>query len=121
MLYEERIEQNLMNNFIDRKEMVQIMLDIINSNLEDLIVQKLKLTSYGKELKYIFNEKDYFNFIAYYYLSYINQKSEETKQKFILEANKYLKTFSNVETILKFEKLGKDYKLKLYENGVLKN
>ena len=119
MLYEDRINQNLMNNFIDRKEMVQIMIELIDSNLENLIVEKLKLTSFGKELKNVFNEKDYFNFISYYYLLYFNEKSEEKMQNFILEANKYLSTFSNFESVLTFENKGKDYKLKCYEAGIL--
>lgn len=121
MLYEEKIEQNLMNNFLDRKEMVQIMLELIDSNLEDLIIKKLKLTSFGKELNYIFNEKDYFNFISYYYLSYVNKKTEIAKEKLISECNKYLNTYPNFESVLTFESYGKDLKLKMYENGVIKN
>lgn len=121
MLYEDRINQNLMNNFIDRKEMVQIMIELIDSNLEDLIEKKLKLTSYGQELKNVFSEKDYFNFISYYYLLYFREKNEENKRKFILEANKYLSTFDTIDAVLIFENNGKNFKLKCYETGVLKN
>lgn len=121
MLYEDRINQNLMNNFVDRKEMVQIMLELIDSNLEDLIEKRLKLTSYGKELTNVFNEKDYFNYISYCYLLYFNKKTEFNKKNFILEANRYLSTFNSFEAVLNFENNGKDYKLKCYELGLLKN
>ena len=43
MTYEERIQNNLMNNFVDRREMVEIMLEVINSKLENIITEKIRI------------------------------------------------------------------------------
>lgn len=119
IMYEDKIEQNLMNNFMDRKEMVNIMLETLDSNDESLIKNKLNLTNFGKEEnKRIFNEKDYFDFISYNYLKYLKDKNDSNKQNFILSANSYLKTFVDFESVLKIENFGEQYKKKLQEVGI---
>ena len=119
IMYEDKIEQNLMNNFMDRKEMVNIMLETLDSNDESLIKNKLNLTNFGKEEnKRIFNEKDYFDFISYNYLKYLKDKNDSNKQNFILSANSYLKTFVEFESVLKIENFGEQYKKKLQEAGI---
>lgn len=119
IMYEDKIEQNLMNNFMDRKEMVNIMLETLDSNDESLIKNKLNLTNFGKEEnKRIFNEKDYFDFISYNYLKYLKDKNDSNKQNFILSANSYLKTFVDFESVLKIENFGEQYKKKLQEAGI---
>lgn len=119
-MYEEKIEQNLMNNFMDRKEMVQIMLETIDTDIETLIKNKLDLTNFGKEKnKRIFNEKDYFDFISFNYLQYLKEKNETNKELFVFSANSYLNTFVDFESVLKVENFGKQYKNKLKEAGVL--
>lgn len=118
-MYEEKIEQNLMNNFMDRKEMVNIMLETLDSNIETLIEKKLNLTNFGKEEnKRIFNEKDYFDFISFNYLKYLKDKNDLNKEQFIFSANSYLKTFTSFEDVLKIENFGEQYKTKLQEAGV---
>lgn len=118
-MYEDKIEQNLMNNFMDRKEMVNIMLETLDSNDETLIKNKLNLTNFGKEEnKRIFNEKDYFDFISCNYLKYLKDKNDSNKQNFILSANSYLKTFVDFESVLKIENFGEQYKKKLQEVGI---
>lgn len=119
-MYEEKIEQNLMNNFMDRKEMVQIMLETIDTNVETLIKEKLDLTNFGKEEnKRIFNEKDYFDFISFNYLKYLKEKNETNKESFVFNAKSYLNTFVDFESVLKIENFGEQYKSKLKESGVL--
>jgi hypothetical protein len=110
MTCEEKIEGNLMNNFMDRKEMVILMLESLSSDYENVIADKLTLALYGQEDKPIFNEKDYFDFISYNYLFYIQEKNEHNKKKFLREANRYLRTFPNIEAILNFKTNGKDFK-----------
>ena len=119
MAYEERIQNNLMNNFVDRREMVEIMLEVINSKLENIVVEKIKMSSYGKELNRVFSEKDYFDFICYSYLFYLEEKTDKKLNDFMKTCNTYLSTFSNIENVTKFEDYGAKYKLALQNKKII--
>lgn len=101
MKYADFINENLLNNFMDRREMVQIMLQNLTSEERDLICRKLKLTNYGSNLlEDTLSERDHFSVIAYYYLT--KEKNTEFEEKFILYARDYLMKYKNFDDVLSY-------------------
>lgn len=102
MKYSNLIEDNLLNNFMDRREMVQIMLEDLESDENIMICEKLKKTNFGNQLKNDLSEKEYFNKVAYYFLQ---KDNESFKHQFFLYAKDYLNTFASFEDVLRYQRL----------------
>ena len=104
MKYADFINENLLNNFIDRRQMVQIMLQDLILEERNLIIQKLKLTNFGNTLlENTLSERDHFSVVSYYYLAKETDKCFE--ENFILYANDYLMKYKDFSDVLSHLKL----------------
>lgn len=104
MKYIEFINENLLNNFMDRREMVQIMLQKLDLKEKQLICKKLELTGFGKEIpEDHLSERDFFSIVSYYYLA--KEKDTKFEKKFILYARDYLMTYKTFEDVLSYLQL----------------
>ncbi len=102
MKYTDFINENLLNNFMDRREMVQIMLqEDLTPEEKNLICKKLNLTNFGKILPNdTLSERDHFSLVAYYYLT--KEKDAKFNMEFILYARDYLMKYKNFSDVLSY-------------------
>ena len=65
MKYKSFIDENLLNNFRDRRDMVQIMLKPLSLEETHLICEKLELSEFGKDIPQDhLSERDFFSIVA---------------------------------------------------------